>query len=194
MIMNNEVINDLNSLIFNKHYRVWEPFMRKYNCEAICEIGVRSGENFEKMIAHNPKVAVAVDIWKEDGVRSRNDVAYPQDELDKQYEDFKSRVGNDPFVQICREYSFDAVKRFPDNHFDLVYIDADHTYEGCLRDIIDWYPKVKTGGLLLGDDFINRKTRTGVRFGVISAVTKFARTNNLSFFVFPRSKWGMIKI
>lgn len=191
--MNNEVINDLSSLRFNKMYRIWKPFMQKYNCERICEIGVRTGDNFLKMIKHNPKVAVAIDIWKNDGVVARNDIGWSNERLEEQYQRFMDKVKDKPFVKVYRDYSFNVVKECEDNFFDLVYIDADHTYNGCYKDIIDWYPKVKQGGILLGDDYVKHKTRTGVEYGVIEAVNKFARDNKLSFFVFPRSKWGIIK-
>jgi len=191
--MRNEVLEDLSQLRWNKNYRIWEPFMWKYDCQKICEIGVRSGRNFEKMIKHNPEVAVAIDVWKDDGNTATNDKCYPQEVLDVQYTSFKERMNRHPFVQVYREYSYDAVKRFEDNYFDFVYIDADHTYKGVSRDIADWYPKIRRGGLLLGDDFHDRTTRTGVKFGVVRAVTEFARNNSLNFFVFPRSKWGIIK-
>lgn len=97
------------------------------------------------------------------------------------------------FVKIYREYSFDAVKKFEDNYFDFIYIDADHTYSAYLRDIKDWYPKVKKGGVLLGDDYRVAKLKTGVGFGVIKAVKTFTSKNNLSFFEMPRYGWGMIK-
>ena len=191
----NEVLNDLSNLKMDPKYRIWKPFMEKYHCDVICEIGVREGYNFERMIEHTPREAVAVDLWGDDGVMARNDIALSQTRLDKQCENFKNRVEGKPFtrVHIIRDYSFNAVKNFPDEYFDLVYIYADHTYEGCLRDILDWYPKVKKGGFLLGDDYRRHKTRTGVKFGVIEAVNRFTHDNNLSFFVFPRSKWGLIK-
>ena len=189
-----EIINDLRSLKIRRKHRIWEPFMRKYNCAIVCEIGVQNGYNFSEMIRHNPKVAVAVDSWKDDGVISRNDVAFSQEELDKQYNYFKKEMSDKPFVNIYREYSFDAVRYFNDSYFDFVYIDADHTYEGCLQDIVAWYSKVKKGGFLLGDDYRVAKTRTGVRFGVIQAVNDFAKKNNLSFFELPRYGWGIIKI
>lgn len=189
----NEILNDLSNLRYNKRYRIWKPFMVKYNCQVIAEIGVREGVNFEKMIKHNPKEAVAIDIWKDDGNMARNDLAYGQGVLNMQYADFNARMLNKRFVTIFRDYSFNVVKYFPDNYFDLIYIDADHTYEGCYRDILDWYPKVKKGGFLLGDDYRRHKTRTGVRFGVIDAVNRFCGDNGLSFFVFPKSKWGLIK-
>jgi len=58
----NEIIDDLNALEWNKKFRVWRPFMEKYNCHRVCEVGVRSGQNFEKMIEHGPEEAYAIDI------------------------------------------------------------------------------------------------------------------------------------
>lgn len=102
-------------------------------------------------------------------------------------------MADKPFVKICREYSFDAVKHFKDNYFDFIYIDADHTYSACLKDIEDWYPKVKPGRFLLGDDYRVAKLRTGVEYGVIQAVKDFSKKNNLNYFEMPRYGWGIIK-
>lgn len=190
----NQVIEDLQKVRWKRKHYVWEPFMRKYNCNIICEIGVCRGNNFREMIKHNPKVAVAVDSWVDDGAVSRNDGGYSQEELNKQYEDFKKSMSDKPFVKIYREYSFDAVKNFEGNYFDLVYIDADHSYKGCLRDINDWYPKVLKGRFLLGDDYrIYEGKRPGVSFGVIEAVNTFAKKNNLEFFELRNFGWGIIK-
>lgn len=60
------------------------------------------------------------------------------------------KFGLDP--QIMSMTTHEASTKFPDNHFDMVFIDADHTFEGCRRDIQDWWPKVKRGGLLAGHD------------------------------------------
>lgn len=190
-INQDQIIQDLGDIRrIRKHY-VWEAFMRKYKCDYICELGVCKGKNFYEMIKHRPKLAVAVDSWVEDGTISRNDGRYSQKELDDQYQSFKSNVQDKPFVKIYKEYTFDAVKHFEDDYFDLVYIDADHTYEGCLRDIEDWFPKVKKGGFLLGDDY--RVSDYRVKFGVIEAVNDFAQKNNLGFFVLPNYGWGIVK-
>src|SRR6266404_2061019 len=143
-----EVIKDLSELGIIIDSRMWRPFMEKYDCQKICEIGVLTGLNFNLMIKHNPQVAVAVDTWREDSVLSR----HSQEFFDECYEDMKKLNARNPFVQILREYSFDAVKHFPDEYFDLIYIDGDHSFEGCFRDLQDWYPKVKKGKFLVGDD------------------------------------------
>ena len=186
------MIKDLQSLIIKGKHRFWRPFMIKYDCQRICEIGVRKGRNFRRMIDHHPQVAVAVDCWIDDGVKPRNDILLTQSDLDKQYEDFKERMTKFHFVDIRRGYSFEVVKDFPDEYFDLIYIDADHSYEGCSRDLNDWYPKLRHGGYFLGDDY-RRKHIPAVRFGVIEAVNEFTEKHGLSLFHLPRDNWGAIK-
>lgn len=54
---------------------------------------------------------------------------------------------------------------------DLVYIDGDHNYEGCKRDIELYRDKARV--ILCGDDYSERKDLDGSRcFGVILAVNE----------------------
>jgi hypothetical protein len=177
--------------------RVWRPFMEKYHIETICEVGVQWGFNFRKMIEHSPKLAVAVDSWVNDGTLARNDCAFTQEELDRQYEEFRAEMLYTPFVTIYRGYSFNVAKKMEDETFDLIYIDADHTYEGIKRDLNDWYPKVKKGGMFCGHDYVNKIARTPgghLKFEVARAVDEFVRDNNIStFFTTTNQTWGLIK-
>jgi hypothetical protein len=59
---------------------------------------------------------------------------------------------------------------------DFVFIDADHGYEGCLRDLRAWYPKVKPGGIFSGHDYENTSYP---KFGVTQAVKEFAAEKGL---------------
>jgi hypothetical protein len=146
------------------------------------------------MIAHNPKVAVAVDSWTASGTAGQNDWAFDQAELDKQYNSFMDRMKDKPFVKVYRAFTHEVVNRIPDEFFDVVYIDADHTYEGCKQDIVDWYPKMKVGGCLTGDDYRNAFIkRSGVTFGVKKAVHEFCKENNLKHTELPRYGWAIIK-
>jgi hypothetical protein len=192
-----QLIKDLTMIrsIGRKKPYNWEAFMRKYNCDVICEVGVCKGTNFSEMIKHSPKLAVAIDSWINDGTISRNDGGYTQEMLNQQHDEFVKSMNDKKFVEVYREYSFNAVKRFSDNFFDLIYIDADHSFEGCLKDINDWYPKIKSGGFLLGDDYrIYEGRRPGIKFGVIEAVNEFAKKNNLKFFLLPNYGWAIIKV
>jgi hypothetical protein len=59
-------------------------------------------------------------------------------------------------AHIIKADTVDAADQFEDYSLDVVFIDADHSYEGCRRDIIAWRSKVKPGGLLCGHDYANK--------------------------------------
>lgn len=94
---------------------------------------------------------------------------------------------------LLRDMSCNAVNQFADNTVDVVYVDADHKYEPVLADIRAWYAKVKPGGILCGDDYIEGSHIE--KFGVIQAVKDFAVENNLAFAVTsgPNPSWVFCK-
>ncbi len=49
--------------------------------------------------------------------------------------------------------SDECAKRFDDEFFDLVFIDADHSEDAVRIDLRAWLPKVKTGGVISGHDY-----------------------------------------
>lgn len=53
----------------------------------------------------------------------------------------------------------------------LIFLDADHSYEGCSADIKAWAPLVRAGGYLGGHDYRNQWFE---KFGVTQAVDEFA--------------------
>ena len=54
---------------------------------------------------------------------------------------------------MLRELSGAAAAQFPDDYFDFVYLDGDHTYDGVKTDIASYLPKVKSNGIIAGDDY-----------------------------------------
>jgi predicted O-methyltransferase YrrM len=65
---------------------------------------------------------------------------------------------------MLRMESLEGAKKIIAGTLDFVFIDGDHTEEGCTEDILAWKSKVKPGGLLCGHDF--------GRWGVAEAVIK----------------------
>lgn len=82
-------------------------------------------------------------------------------------------VRADPRVQLHRGASGDVLAQFPDDHFDWIYIDADHSYAGVRRDIEIAQRKVKPGGHLVFNDFAHIDPNLG-SYGVHRAVSEFA--------------------
>jgi cephalosporin hydroxylase len=43
-------------------------------------------------------------------------------------------------------------KVYPDNSLDFIWLDGDHSFEAVYNELVAWYPKIKPGGRLAGDD------------------------------------------
>jgi hypothetical protein len=56
-------------------------------------------------------------------------------------------------TKVLHMTSAEAAQLFPDESLDFVFIDADHSYEGCSKDIELWAPKVLPDGVLCGHDY-----------------------------------------
>ena len=59
-------------------------------------------------------------------------------------------------VEFIRLESVNASKMFENNSVDFVYIDGNHDYKYVDADIKAWYPKIKSGGYLCGDDIYSQ--------------------------------------
>ncbi|MCX8042728.1 MAG: glycosyltransferase, partial [Desulfobacterota bacterium] len=71
-------------------------------------------------------------------------------------ENFKAnlfRTGIDRMVTVIDRKSPECAALFEDNCADMVFVDGDHSLQGCLNDLEAWYPKVKPGGVLIGHDY-----------------------------------------
>lgn len=57
-------------------------------------------------------------------------------------------------INPIRMPSIEASKLYKDNSLDFVFIDGAHDYFNIKQDIEHWYPKVKIGGYIAGDDYV----------------------------------------
>ena len=84
-------------------------------------------------------------------------------------------------INLIKNNSKDESLNYDDNYFDIVYIDASHEYEYVKEDIINWLPKVKKGGIICGDDYVNGWP------GVIQAVNEKFGVDNIN--IVGRQQW-----
>jgi hypothetical protein len=87
-------------------------------------------------------------------------------------------------VILIRGMSPEAAGAFDDGSLDLVYLDADHSYDGVRDDLAAWWPTVRPGGLLAGHDFLC-PGEVGGGWGQYTqrAVTEFAAARDLDVFL-----------
>jgi predicted O-methyltransferase YrrM len=77
-------------------------------------------------------------------------------------------------INLIKNDSVSESLNYSDGYFDLIYIDASHEYESVKEDINVWLPKLKKGGVICGDDYINGWP------GVVIAVNEIFGENNIN--------------
>ena len=139
-----------------KFFGLWEkPFIQF--CEEyfkdredliFCEIGVSYGDNAYSMLHFLPiKTLYLIDI----------DTSI-----------IKPQVKNDKRVIIIEGKSQEVADKLPDN-LDGTYVDGDHSFDSCYRDLVLYEKKTRVLG---GHDF-------GPSYpGVVDAVKKFSKEKN----------------
>jgi predicted O-methyltransferase YrrM len=95
-------------------------------------------------------------------------------EANLQYEDLivkrleKRCIGSPDSYVLILGRSADVGPTFPPKTFDFVYIDDDHSYEGCTASINAWKETVKPGGFIGGHDYQLEPVRRAVNYFVDS--------------------------
>jgi hypothetical protein len=131
---------------------------RFYKTGVGAEIGVERGNFSKLMLTQYMGNLVEVDMWANEKI----------------YTEAMKNL-NTPRSIIRRQPSVEAAETMPDESLDFVYIDADHDYFNCKRDIEAWFPKVRHGGLVAGHDYLNweKSEGAGCEFGVKAAVDEY---------------------
>ncbi len=70
-----------------------------------------------------------------------------------EYENNLKLCGVYDVVHTIKSTSIEASSMFDDESIDFIFIDGAHDYKSVLDDISSWYPKIKPGGLICGDDY-----------------------------------------
>lgn len=147
------------------------PFVRKDEIIKIAEIGVYQGRG--------------TSIWNviliNEGINYEYrsiDHFQGSSEHDKTINYYELTLNNlNPILDkilIIKNNSLSESKKYEDGYFNIVYIDASHEYEFVIEDIKSWLPKVKNGGIICGDDYIEGWP------GVIRAVNEIFGQENVN--------------
>ena len=100
----------------------------------------RSSSNLAVEIANSKKniTLYCVDTWKDDSVYNK----FIQNMLPVEKHYFPLRISSE-----------EASKKFKDKSLDFVFLDAAEEYEDVKKDLNNWMPKIKPGGVLAGHDY-----------------------------------------
>ncbi|MCU0802187.1 MAG: class I SAM-dependent methyltransferase [Rhodobacteraceae bacterium] len=90
-------------------------------------------------------------------------------------------------VKVKVDYGESFLAGMPDGHFDWVYLDAHHAYDMVMADLKAILPKMKSGGVIMGDDYFTDPDSQHA--GVKRAVDAFAIEHGLDLVFEKRNQF-----
>jgi hypothetical protein len=168
------------------HWEFFKKVLREPWIRDICVLGVYYGRDIAYMatllqdLGRRDFSIVGVDKfedtpcndWGEEFLNSTwQDAGFgPAPELEKAKANLK-KLGLGRYVKLYRDLAQNFLRTM-DRSFDLIYIDTSHDYETTMETIRLSVLRLKTNGLIGGDDFSNQKT-WGVKKAVEESFVNF---------------------
>ena len=169
-----------------EEYPIITDLIYSMNLRVGCEIGVAYGfqsifflenSNIEKLYSIDPYQYFSDYDDPMNFSQPYFDVLYHR--VNMRLSRFKERSA------LLRTTSTNAAQQFSSNSLDFVYIDGDHSYKAVTSDLEAWFDKVRSGGLVSGDDYV-------VFPSTASAVNDFVHTYQVELSI-KGNKWWFIK-
>jgi predicted O-methyltransferase YrrM len=122
------------NFVWMRRWMLLEYLIEVYKLKSIIEVGVFNGD-IGKRILGEEKIKLDRYIMIDKRINCKF--------LEKLY----------PNVRMIEDLSSSAAKLVENNSVDLVFVDGDHSYEGCKADMVDYTPKIKAGGWMVIHDY-----------------------------------------
>jgi predicted O-methyltransferase YrrM len=141
------------------------------NAASVVEIGSWKGRSTVALceaLMHCPGASIwAVDTFLGDEGVVRAAGPFDPDVIRDEFRRNTAAYGH---LKVLMMESVKASSAFEDGSVDWVFIDADHSYNAVVADILAWAPKLKTDGLLSGHDYWHSGVMEAVlrSFGAVS--------------------------
>ena len=179
------------------------------------ELGTFKGEFSKKILDLWTGTLFMVDVWRPLDPKEYDDQSNHSLHSDAFSDSMKNTSEHSERAHMLRCRGNIAADLFQNGTLDFVYIDANHTYESVCEDIEIWYPKIRSGGILAGHDYLKLDYPDGTKnvplflwnentpeqknyagmFGVNPAVDEFARKEGYNINVTNEflGTWWIIK-
>lgn len=145
------------------YYGVVSDLIRKHGYKSCVEVGVCHGFHAEEMLDKTTVQYTGVDPYLagyDPNDRAVSDITnclgyMPQTSMNVLRNYVRNKLlkyGAERAKLLCVP-SVTAADSFTAESVDIVFVDGDHRFEPVLADLKAWWPKVRSGGRLCGDDF-----------------------------------------
>lgn len=164
-----------------------KQLVERYQPNVIVELGSWQGLSSVYLAGLMKKTGVlyAIDSWYGKGVL-KFDAEKPEDKkrIEICYQQFLSNIIHNKLCHKIVPIRMDTLEaaRALTIKADLIYVDASHDEESVYNDIMHWYPKLNSGGIMCGDDWIWGSVKKGVQKAAAILHTTIKFSGNCWYF------------
>lgn len=168
--------------IYDDRNTMMKTICNSISMAKVLEIGVFKGEFLDYIVEQcNIGSIDGVDLFEGNmcsGNVDGNNVRWC--DIGKSYLELTNKYKDMLNVRLYKMYSSQYLKNIPDNFYDIIYLDGDHSYAGVKEDLENAFLKIKDGGYIMGHDYEmnTAKAHHSYDFGVKQAVDEFCVKNN----------------
>ena len=133
----------------------------------VVEIGSFEGRGSlileRQLCLHPDSVLYCIDPWDDGYVKGKSETKDLDPLFKGQYQRFIENTKTLPKIKPLRGSSNDIVPTLSDDSIDFAYIDGDHSPEQVYKDGVMMFPKIRSGGYIVFDDYewIHNNMRCG---------------------------------
>lgn len=141
------------------HSLVLIDILKDENVRKFAEIGVWKSGTCKRILRNVSTIDEywAIDPWEIELAQSRTEKKRTTEKWFQMHRHCCELMMYFPQLKVVKLTSELASTIFPDGYFDMVYIDANHSFEHVHADIGYWLPKIREGGIISGHDYGGRK-------------------------------------
>jgi len=135
-----------------RKYNVLTKLINKNKFNTVVEIGTDKGINTKNILQKNKNkelVLYTIDPYEVNSIFSFT----CQSENESKAKNYLYNEIIKGRCKMVKAYSNIAAKTFEPKSVDLVFINCDNSYKRIKQDFIDYLPLVRTGGILIGNNY-----------------------------------------
>lgn len=145
------------------YYGIFSQIINEFNYKTVAEVGIGYGTHAKEILTNTtvdklflidpmryyPNDGFATDIMS-------YEATIPGNNFNELYELINEELSqwNDRYIWFRKPSLEITNDEIPNESLDCIFVDGDHSYNAVLADLRFWWAKVKSGGKMLGDDFI----------------------------------------
>jgi len=153
------------------------------------ELGVCRGVNAVQLFFRTkPALLFLVDLWEETAKNHRieDPNLWLGDHFDSVTEIFNEEIKQGKVI-LHKQYATSFLASLPDDFLDWIYIDSNHHYQNVSREIDLSIKKVKSGGHIMGHDYMTNPKAWGT--SIIRAVNERIQNGDIAMEAITNEMW-----